>query len=905
MMHKATINPSDDKLNNILATYNAGSTEDAEVLELELSVPEHRRAFPDWEDTWASLVIRASSDAESVAFYTDTRIYQSDNKRGNNDYLVRVWNNAVKATKMTQLVKRTIDGADYQGLTLRLSSESNYDYESASLGNRNMVRVRSRMTVIPKWATNWKMDFTRSEVVPRGDSESLQSAYDALFSKTALTPVDFVKRAKAISKTDIRQRLQLEMEWVGETLSLEELNNTATNFRNFLRGMTNIDTPYYKAIIWLAKHLNRKIPPQSSLKQLAVSVKSLTRKAYNDVLDTVSDWVVTEKADGERAWLIIAPTDFADTDDKNDKTIYLLHHELVTLDWKVPKNTELCILDGEWVKEKFWMFDAIVVNNKDVTNTTLTNRLETAIPIAKALGIEIKNQVHLSDGSIIGTKILKTTKAPTVAETIKKVMNAKYSYKLDGLIFTQVSSHYWGPQKPMKWKSPDQTTIDFLTIKAPDEALKSASYPPKKDHTIMFLFCGVRKSELQELKLTPFAYYQSCTLGLNISRAQDALIPIQFSPIQDSMAYIYYHPVSHSIPVAQLHQHVAEFRYELKAKTWHLERLRPDRDVDVMRGVGFGNKFTPTAVDVFQGIQDPFIFEELLKPRLEGVSYFQVEKDPRWRTITHYNNFVKSRILMQLSKARWILDGCCGKGQDLLKYTSLQIPNIIMMDRDQAALNEIQGRIGWIHDPKQNKFGMRPPPSSYNPKIHVRKVDMSEFTRVPKEVRSIPSVPDKIDAVVMNFCIHYFIDTSKSAHDFAKMVSQILAPNGLLIFTVFNGDIIRKIMAEYSAEDIWEINDMYKIKMMRALPEVLDFGYQIGVLHPFSGDQYVVEYLIPMRKLNIILEGAGFVKLQGGSFGDWQDKYEAMRDKKPLEKADKIYSSLYHYYCYCLKPVKE
>lgn len=895
-MRKATTNPSDDKLNSILSAYNAGA--DNEVLELELAVPEHRRASPDWEDTWSTLVMKAANEAEMVTFYTDTRIYQADVKKGNNDYLVRIWNNGVKANKMTQLVKKTIDGADYQGLTLRLSSEANYDYESTNLGNRNMIRIRSRMTVIPKWASNWKMDFTRSEVVPRGNREAIEGAYEALFSKTTLTPVDYVNRAKAISKTDIRQRLQLEMEWVGETLTLEELNNTANSFRNFLRGMASVDTPYYKAIMWLAKRLNRKIPPQSSLKQLAVSVKSLTRKIYNDVLETVSDWVVTEKADGERAWLVIAPTDFIDG---NKLAMYLVHHELVALDWKVPKDTEITILDGEWVKDKFWMFDAIEVNNKDVTNTTLTTRLETAIPVAKLIGVEIKNQTNLSDGHVIGMKVLKATKTPTTADTIQKVMNAKYAYKLDGLIFTQVSSHYWGPQKPIKWKSPEQTTIDFLVIKAPDEALKSASYPPKKDYTVMFLFCGVRKTELQELKLTPFAYYQSCIQGLNISKSPEALIPIQFSPLQDSMAYVYYHPNSHAIPIAQVHQHVGEFKYELKTKTWHLERLRPDRDVDVMRGVGFGNKFTPTAVDVFQGIQDPFTFEELLKPRVEGVSYFQVDKDPRWRAITHYNNFVKSRIIMQLANARWVLDGCCGKGQDLLKYTSLQIPNIIMMDQDQAALNEIQGRIGWIHDPKQNKFGMRPPPPNYIPKIHVRKVDMSDFARVPKEVKSIPGTPDKIDAIVMNFCIHYFIDSSKSAHEFAKMASQLLDKNGLLIFTLFNGDVIRKIMADYDKGDIWEVenSEIYKIKMLQVLPEVLDFGYKIGVMHPFSGSQFIEEYLVPMRKLNIILEGAGFIRLQGGSFGDWHNSYEAMKDKKTLEKPDKIYSSLYHYYSYC------
>jgi hypothetical protein len=892
-MRKATTIPSDDKLNSILAAYNAGSANDAEVLELELSVPEHRRAAADWEDTWSTLVMKAASDGEPT-FYTDTRIYEdSASKKITRDYLVRVWNNNRKSDKMSQLVKKTLDGADYQGLTLRLSSEATY--EAVPIGSRNMVRVRSRMTVIPKWAPNWKLDFTRSEVVPRGNGEALQSAYDSLFSKTPLTPVDFVNRAKTVSKTDIRQRLQLEMEWVGETLDLEELNTTANNFRNFLRGMAS-DTPYYKAIMWLAKHLNRKIPPQSSLKQLSVSVKSLTRRLYNDILESVSDWVITEKADGERAWLVIAPENFAE----NAKlVIYLLHHDLELLDWKIPKNVEQCILDGEWVNNKFYMFDAIEVNNKDVTNTTLTTRLEAAIPVAKALGIEIKSQVCLIDGSVIGIdENKKTGKTPTVSDTIKKVMNAKYKYKLDGLIFTRISSHYWGPEKPIKWKSPDQTTIDFLTVKAPEEALKSASYPPKKDHTLMFLFCGVRKSELQELKLTPFAYYQACVMGLNISKAPDAMIPIQFSPLQDSMAYVYYHPSSHVITAVQLHHHVGEYRYDLKTKTWHLERLRVDRDVDVIRGVGFGNKFTPTAVDVFQGIQDPFTFEELLKPRTEGVSYFQVDKDPRWRPITHYNNFVKSRVLMQLHKARWILDGCCGKGQDLLKYTSMQIPNIVMMDQDQAALNDIQPRIGWIHDPKQNKFGMKPPPPSYTPKIHVRKVNMSDFAKVPKELKSIPSAPDKIDAIVMNFCIHYFIDTSKSAHEFAKMASQMLDKNGLLIFTLFNGDIIRKIMKDYSKDETWEINEIYKIKLLQDLPEVLDFGYKIGVMHPFSNGQFIEEYLVPMRKLGVILEAAGFMKLQGGSFGDWMNSYNNMKDKQVLEKNDQIYSSLYHYYSY-------
>lgn len=840
--------------------------------ELELSVSERRRQEPDWAKLWQSLVVKN----KPLSFQTDTRSY-NDHAISNpglrqTRYTVRKWVDGKKVDPLTGLLKTTSQILDIGGVRAKYSIEKVVEPQTRDM---NMMRIRLRMSSVPDWAPDWRLDFTRLEVIPLTQTQKIAETCNNMFAP-GLNIEEFLRRANLPSGLPDSDRLGLELEYVGESaITPELLKKAIDDFRNFLRGAGE-ETEYNKMVRYLGGLLGRHMYPNPTLKQIGVNVLPLDRLTYAEILEA-GTWAVSEKADGEHAWVAVLP----------DSGVYLVSHQLTKTSWKMPKAPKITILDGEWIEKlgQFYVFDSPYMG-EDITKLPLNERLERVKDVVEELGLEMKQHRYLTTGEpVLKTKVLKSKEKTTgPSDVIDQVKNKKYPYALDGLVFTNVSDSYW--TKPRKWKSPGQTTIDFFVLKAPASALRDPNYPPKKDHTLMFLFNGIRnddnRQELTAIGVVPFPYYDDTVKGIIFGKR----FPMQFSPMENKMAYMYYHPNSVLNPEL-LHRKVAEFRYK---DGWEFERLRPDRDIEVQTGAGFGNAYA-VAISTFQNLAVPFTYQELLKPKKKTeLSYFRVEKDPKWRKVTHYNNFVKSRLISQLVDVIWVADLCCGKGQELLKYTATRIPHIVMVDQDQMALNEIQTRVGWIYDPAQNKFGMRPPPKSYKADIHTKRADMSRPASVDKHLRDLN--PAGYQAIVANFCLHYLIKDHKSADELIEMVAGLLNKRGRFIFTLFKGEVVHKLLQAHNYD--WNL-EIYHIVGKAGK---LDFGAEIKVAHPFSGEELVPEYLVPIYKLMPILQKHGLVLIQSGSFGDWYNDYKTLKEAKELSEADRIYSSLYYYYSF-------
>lgn len=141
------------------------------------------------------------------------------------------------------------------------------------------------------------------------------------------------------------------------------------------------------------------------------------------------DYMVTDKADGQRMFLI-----------SSEKGLFLIdnllnaHHYY--LDKKIPYGT---LIDGEYIDDKFLAFDCLFYKNQDVREMNLLERLD----ILNEINIKTKTFVDIQDMNQLWQR------------------RNDYGYKLDGLIFTPKYEGYNG--NILKWK--DDHTIDVFVDK--------------------------------------------------------------------------------------------------------------------------------------------------------------------------------------------------------------------------------------------------------------------------------------------------------------------------------------------------------------------------------------------------------------------------------------------------------
>lgn len=156
-------------------------------------------------------------------------------------------------------------------------------------------------------------------------------------------------------------------------------------------------------------------------------------------------YLVCEKTDGERR--LLAST---------SEGVFLINRafDIEKINVRVAKDT---LLDGELVTTKagkvlFMVYDAVRVRGEDVAQNSLTERLEAARKVIKAiiktanasLEIRVKNMLNLTN--------------------IKSLPDlGAFEYETDGLVFTPINEPIrMGTHETMfKWKPRERITIDF------------------------------------------------------------------------------------------------------------------------------------------------------------------------------------------------------------------------------------------------------------------------------------------------------------------------------------------------------------------------------------------------------------------------------------------------------------
>lgn len=440
---------------------------------------------------------------------------------------------------------------------------------------------------------------------------------------------------------------------------------------------------------------------------------------------------ITDKADGLRYHLYI--------DDKNDG--YFIGRNgsiLYSSKYTRMKNS---ILDGEYVKDTFYVFDVVILNSKDLRESTLeqrlqsiknTNRKHSSVPLTGNANLKLKT-FYIKKGDKLykiqnGIKINHPQKENEVVELgdaayqIWKNKNKSFSYDLDGLIFTPLLKPYFN-NFIYKWK--DQDTIDFYIIK------------DKKDYKWYLHIAGMYNGQYSNIR---FRGVGNGKFLLKKGRSEQIVINTLYREISDILE------VSKEVYNKYSNNCVIEFKYENNK----FVPIRDRKDKQFANGIEAVN-------EAWLMMKNPILVKDL-KSELNNNSK---------SCMRPFHNEIKNELIEKYMSNKNVLDIGFGAGGDIKKYERHQIKYVTGVD---------------IVTP-QYKL-------PYFIKFVKVKGDMYDI----KSELSKLNLKLKYEIINCQFSVHYFFRNKEVFENFMNNVDNCLVKDGHLVLTLLDGEKVLDLL---------------------------------------------------------------------------------------------------------------
>jgi hypothetical protein len=215
--------------------------------------------------------------------------------------------------------------------------------------------------------------------------------------------------------------------------------------------------------------------------------------------------------------------------------------------------------------------------------------------------------------------------------------------------------------------------------------------------------------------------------------------------------------------------------------------------------------------------------------------------------------------------------------------------NIIFLEIDKLALTELITRKHLFSFDKKY-------PNRMN--ILIQNIDLLDSYK--DNIKKIDNIytSQNIDLIVCNFAFHYLIKYMYSLINICKFINHYLKQNGTFIFTAFDGNKIFNLLNKNNGKWIIKVNNQikYGIKKKYNSNKLEPIGQKIEVLLPFSKNTFYEEYLININTIIKEFSKYNIVLLKNNSFSYFINSY-----KGNMDKDDKTYVDLYHYYIFTKK----
>lgn len=190
----------------------------------------------------------------------------------------------------------------------------------------------------------------------------------------------------------------------------------------------------------------------------------------------------------------------------------------------------------------------------------------------------------------------------------------------------------------------------------------------------------------------------------------------------------------------------------------------------------------------------PFYFALYLYPEVKTINYVINYQKTSIDILKKFHNDIKRSHLQEVIKKLklsgtsvnniFILDLCCGKGNDVAKWHSLGINNGIGIDISQANIEEARYRFlekNYIQSFKVNFF---------TADVGINSRDLYTFL----DYSIAANHGRKFDIITCNFAVHYLYKHSDHLHNFMRLIKTYLKSGGYFIGTTLNKELILKLL---------------------------------------------------------------------------------------------------------------
>ena len=605
-------------------------------------------------------------------------------------------------------------------------------------------------------------------------SYRIKKRYSLLF-KNGQVRVDFtiVKSAtskKRLSEVNLKETYEAEVEWIGSSKpDLGLITSILESVLCGIRGQTYLTGVNTKNKV-LKEYTELIKPPgqgqgqgQASNfffigpKPVTLELKHLVQDNLDNELVTVlSNYSVTEKADGERYLVMVTGSgaDGADAD-ADDGSVYLINGraEVITTKLKAPScassifDCEFVTVGGEAI---VLVFDAYFYKGNAVWNSMdLTKRLALAKEFVDGCKNHKPFRAALKQFEISESSGSNNTFA-LVKKVLRKTNSNQFGYITDGLIFTPVSNLVgqaregsepslggtW--RQVYKWKPPKYNTVDFLVKEITDinldkgSGIKSLSLNVGRTASQVKSYFEKTKGDYKAVPFIP-------PFNGNASDSDPCLMRVACGP----------DGVMRCESNEQIKdQYIVECRWDAKGG-WIPFRLRQDKMDEATNGSGGGKGVRVTANSyenacaVWRSIQNP-VTEDHIKGAIlvnlstvtatsaddDDVYYAEREGGSKRNNgnlfqMTRFHNIcVKNNNLIKKTVQATntngggaaLFDMACGKGGDLNKWIKCRIKTVVGVDISEDNIvntsNGVYARLCQMTDRSDVKF-IQAPTSKY------------------------------------------------------------------------------------------------------------------------------------------------------------------------------------------------
>ncbi len=423
------------------------------------------------------------------------------------------------------------------------------------------------------------------------------------------------------------------------------------------------------------------------------------------------DYTVTNKADGERCFLMVARDRRLVRCTRSGKVAWT---GLTMLDDKHAGD----VLDGEYLYDRnlFCIFDMyaylgkrvdrlpLMTTDEDIRTQPRKSRLGCAHLFVQEVAKESKVEFTKKPFRI-ETKLFLAGDGPAMEQAIHNILETKFEYSTDGLIFTPRST----PVAPIsarkgdtwltvyKWKPASQNSIDFLLRFKPQE-----SFDPVKDHRVYKGTLYVSRNPGSDIIYpceTLTGEYVPPQLPEDLQQMTDR-VPSPFQPVAPKApnAYEILLPINEkNVPFDMENGRIedntiVECIRDVDVGRWYVMRTRYDKTYQyrVLNQPQFGNDIA-TADSIWTNIHNP-VTEQMLRTVMssppddtfEDDLYYRDALEARdrvLRDVYSFHNKIKEGLYGSCIKpGNTLLELAVGRGGDLHKWRKTKPSKVVGID---------------------------------------------------------------------------------------------------------------------------------------------------------------------------------------------------------------------------------